>query len=428
MFVEFSTSDSALIVAGIADGDASLFPRATIRDAANAIEAVVDLSHVADGTYDGTVTLPEGQFTVAVVVYDDAAHTIKNSTWGVSSSVIVVRASLAGAFLVGESILLTSSIGDGTTTLYPQSVVRNALGTVVSTVNHSHIADGVYSGVIGSATLSAGIYSVTTQFYTDPARATESAVWGSEHSELIVRAAAPGGGGSTTINVDGELTVVITEEEEPVILVVTDECDDSVAYELSLGALSPVEIGVFVSPTISATHTATPSSLVLTNSENATEDDVVATPNSFAPSDSFSKDVPGESVAFTVSGSAGGVDDEATVSQVWRARHYVGLSTSPGPYTASDIANLRQVQSFVSADSTFDVNFTAVSGEYIVHAYFEDIAFDASKYISDGINPTGMAEIQTGLLMTRPGGTFVANVARSNFAGSVSALRVERRS
>ena len=76
--IEVITGDTALLELVLADGDTSRFPQAEIYDNAGvAIGASpVNLSHVADGLYQGTLTAPAvGGYSIIYITYSDAGHT-----------------------------------------------------------------------------------------------------------------------------------------------------------------------------------------------------------------------------------------------------------------------------------------------------------------------------------------------------------------
>lgn len=76
--IEVITGDTALLELVLADGDTSRFPQAEIYDNAGvAIGASpVNLSHVADGLYQGTLTAPAvGGYSIIYLTYSDAGHT-----------------------------------------------------------------------------------------------------------------------------------------------------------------------------------------------------------------------------------------------------------------------------------------------------------------------------------------------------------------
>lgn len=66
----------------------------------------------------------------------------------------------------GESFSILYSAPDGSTVLYPQAKIYNSSDVLDSTVNLSHIADGVYTG-IATAPSNKGNYYVITKIYLD---------------------------------------------------------------------------------------------------------------------------------------------------------------------------------------------------------------------------------------------------------------------
>ncbi len=68
--------DQLLLELKLADGDTTKFPQVIVYTDAGATEATVNLSHVANGIYQGTYTPNnEGHFSASYIVYNDGAHT-----------------------------------------------------------------------------------------------------------------------------------------------------------------------------------------------------------------------------------------------------------------------------------------------------------------------------------------------------------------
>ena len=77
--IEVITGSTVLLELVLADGDTTRFPQAEIYDNAGVAIAAspVNLSHIADGLYQGTFTAPAvGEYSVIYITYSDAARTI----------------------------------------------------------------------------------------------------------------------------------------------------------------------------------------------------------------------------------------------------------------------------------------------------------------------------------------------------------------
>lgn len=73
-----------------------------------------------------------------------------------------------------QPIPLTVLAADGLTSLFPQARVYSASGSLVATVNLSHVSEGLYSAMYTPTT--EGIFDVVYQFYTDSGR-TQTALY-----------------------------------------------------------------------------------------------------------------------------------------------------------------------------------------------------------------------------------------------------------
>ena len=76
--IEVITGDTVLLELVLADGDTTRFPQAEIYDSAGVaiVASPVNLSHVADGLYQGTFTAPAiGGYSIIYITYSDALHT-----------------------------------------------------------------------------------------------------------------------------------------------------------------------------------------------------------------------------------------------------------------------------------------------------------------------------------------------------------------
>lgn len=85
--------DSLLLELMLADGDTGMFPRATVYNDAGALQATIDLTHVALGLYQGLWTSPTaGHFSVAFVVYSNSGHTTVSNKYDRTAEHVLVVA------------------------------------------------------------------------------------------------------------------------------------------------------------------------------------------------------------------------------------------------------------------------------------------------------------------------------------------------
>lgn len=244
----------------------------------------------------------------------------------------------------------------------------------------------------------------------------------------------PIGSVQTTVVVSSELQGTITEEDA-LQGMITEDCAapdyDLLTFALVSGA--PIEIGsTFATPSFTATHNRPPTSLVLTNNANAEAKNVVATPNAFQSDQNYQLLVPG-SVTWTLTGDDGGPSDAEVVSKLWQARLFIGWTTNPGPYTEADILALNQLINALDANALFDVTLnptSAPTGAYLVAAY-HDVFNGAvpSDFEIGNFGNGDVTEVQTGELITVPGGTAPYSIARSdNLIEAPAGVRFARES
>lgn len=85
----------------LADGDTGSFPQAIVYNSAGAVVATVNLSHVADGLYQGTFLGADnsvlGIFAAHFIVYQDPGHTITANKYDRVSEDLVVSTPDGGA-------------------------------------------------------------------------------------------------------------------------------------------------------------------------------------------------------------------------------------------------------------------------------------------------------------------------------------------
>uniref|UniRef100_A0A6H1ZKU1 Uncharacterized protein n=1 Tax=viral metagenome TaxID=1070528 RepID=A0A6H1ZKU1_9ZZZZ len=101
----------------------------------------------------------------------------------------------------GATIKLSWQQNQGTTTLYPQAVIKNSAGTTMDTVSLTHDSNGLYAGTT-ALLVDEGTYSCQFLVYTDSGHTSLSGVDEIVHETIsIQRSWRPsfGGGGEATI-------------------------------------------------------------------------------------------------------------------------------------------------------------------------------------------------------------------------------------
>lgn len=139
----------------------------------------------------------------------------------------------------------------------------------------------------------------------------------------------------------------------------------SAAYAITAFAgPAPVEVGATVTnPAFTATHSATPSTLTLTNTDNSESKNVVATPTSFTSSQSYVKTTNNATVSFTITGSDGISPANRSTSIAWRPRVYWGTGAA-GLSTEADIEALASSALQSSRVATHSANATGSTRIY----------------------------------------------------------------
>jgi hypothetical protein len=85
--------DDLLLELMLGDGDTGMFPRATVYNAAGALQATIDLTHTALGLYQGVWANPTaGHFSVALVVYSNAGHTTVSNKYDRTAEHVLIVA------------------------------------------------------------------------------------------------------------------------------------------------------------------------------------------------------------------------------------------------------------------------------------------------------------------------------------------------
>jgi hypothetical protein len=132
------------------------------------------------------------------------------------------------------------------------------------------------------------------------------------------------------------------------------------AYAITaFAAVAPIlEIGATATnPAFTATHAPTPTTLLLTNTDNVESKNVVGTPTSFTSSQSYTKTTNNASVTFTATGSDGISAANRSAAITWRPRVYWGVAAH-GLNTEAGIEGLATSELLASRVKTFGVNAT----------------------------------------------------------------------
>jgi len=121
--------------------------------------------------------------------------------------------------------------------------------------------------------------------------------------------------------------------------------------------------GSLNTPAFTATHTLTPTSLVLTDSQGTPAKDVVATPGSFASNGSFIKNAPNATVTFTLTGGDGLTTDVATRTVTWCNRIYCGAAV-PAAFNEAFVEALGSNSLQTTGNKTFTLAAGATQHKY----------------------------------------------------------------
>jgi len=141
--IEVITGDTVLLELVLADGDTTRFPQAEVYDNAGAaiVASPVNLSHVADGLYQGTFTAPAvGGYSIIYITYSDVGHTtLVGNIERVSEHMRVTNAvqddvwteALPGAFGIGSAGNIVGNNVDATissrSTLVQADILSDAI-------------------------------------------------------------------------------------------------------------------------------------------------------------------------------------------------------------------------------------------------------------------------------------------------------------
>jgi hypothetical protein len=137
-----------------------------------------------------------------------------------------------GSRQVGDTIPLSLNLSDGAENLYPQAIVRDALGQLVSTVNLDHVGEGLYADnslTMPDTPYITALYTV----YTDAGRTTQSTDY-TEISDVFVlkqtiTALAVSEYFTATFEESDDNDISVTIEDTQEIEVEVDEQNDAVS-------------------------------------------------------------------------------------------------------------------------------------------------------------------------------------------------------
>jgi hypothetical protein len=138
------------------------------------------------------------------------------------------------------------------------------------------------------------------------------------------------------------------------------------AYSITGFAASAavLEIGATASnPAFTATHSRTPTSLLLTNTDNGESKNVVGTPTSFSSSQNYTKTANNATVTFTITGSDGVSPANRSASIAWRPRVYWGVAAH-GLNSEAGIEGLSSSALQASRAASHTVNATGSTRVY----------------------------------------------------------------
>jgi hypothetical protein len=102
-----------------------------------------------------------------------------------------------------------------------------------------------------------------------------------------------------------------------------------------------VEVGQAVAtPAFTATYTASPDSVILTDDQGSSPKDVSSTPTSFTSNGTFTKNTYGATATFTITAGKDLVSKTSTTTFTWVQKVYWGVSSAVGPYDSTFIQGL----------------------------------------------------------------------------------------
>lgn len=186
-------------------------------------------------------------------------------------------------------------------------------------------------------------------------------------STNVIDVTAPGAGGGS-----GGAGLVVTGTPAPGNVVKWTGTDAvwgaAGAYTMGFTATTTlVETSQTINlPAFTASHTATPTALTLTNNANAEAKNVLATPAAFASAFNYQKTTPNQSVLFTLTGSDGITSAVRTASITWGQRVYWGNKV-PGVHNAAFVTALPSNGLQTVGSKTFTA--TAAASENLYFAF-----------------------------------------------------------
>lgn len=121
-----------------------------------------------------------------------------------------------------------------------------------------------------------------------------------------------------------------------------------------------------VAPAFTASHTATPTSLVLTNTLNGESKNVLGTPTSFTSSQTYARTTPNQTVVFTLTSTDGITPQVRTATITWGQKVYWGNKV-PATHNAAFITGLPSNGLQTTGNKTFTA--TAGATENLYFAY-----------------------------------------------------------
>ena len=132
------------------DGDISQYPQAVVYDPLGTILTTLDLSHVANGMYTASYSMPsENLIEIVYIVYSDAGHTTENTKYGRDLDIFVLNNFSMDTIVEGSytfkdilrlmsAVLLAKSGGGGTATVHFRDLgdTKNRVVATVTTAGN----------------------------------------------------------------------------------------------------------------------------------------------------------------------------------------------------------------------------------------------------------------------------------------------------
>lgn len=145
-----AVGEKAPIATVLEDGNTAQYPQAVIYNPSGAVLATLDLSHIADGLYTNTYTMPDLELIeIVYIVYSDAAHTTENTKYGRDLDIFVLNNFSMDTIVEGtltfkdtlrlvSAVLLGKSGGGGTATVHFRDLgdTKNRVEATVTTAGN----------------------------------------------------------------------------------------------------------------------------------------------------------------------------------------------------------------------------------------------------------------------------------------------------